>query len=380
MAGRLTEGSGLSRLVTRLYDAALDETLWPGTAAELAAALGSTSAVVKLHGAAGQVSLVECTDNLVVPARDQAWAEDWHRRDLWVARSVAAGMGRVITDEDLVTPDEQAKSGFYQEWLPRLDIHHLLGAVFPTADGSTGVLGVHRPRGAGGYTEIDRRRAALVLPHVQRALRLSQRLAAAEDRAAAAGGALERLDTGVLVVDATCRIRFANAMAEALLVANTELAVVQGRLALGDPARHDALVELVRGAIATARGRPRPPGAALLVPRGERAPLALEAAPLPPSTRLFAEDAPSALVLIRDPEAPLDVERLRALFGLTPAEGGVAAALGRGRSLAAIAAETGVGLATVRSHLKRILSKTGTRRQAEAAALFARSLGSKPTA
>ena len=34
----------------------------------------------------------------------------------------------------------------------------------------------------------------------------------------------------------------------------------------------------------------------------------------------------------------------------------------------------GVGPATVRSHLKRILAKTGTHRQAEAAALLARSV------
>jgi DNA-binding CsgD family transcriptional regulator len=34
----------------------------------------------------------------------------------------------------------------------------------------------------------------------------------------------------------------------------------------------------------------------------------------------------------------------------------------------------GIGLATVRSHLKRILAKTGTHRQAEAVALLARSV------
>jgi DNA-binding CsgD family transcriptional regulator len=376
-AGRSAD-SRLSRLVARLYDAALDDGLWPGAADEIAQALGSTSAVVKVHGQAGRVSLVERTGNLVVPARDEAWADDWHRRDLWVARSVAHGMNQVITDEDLVTPEEQESSGFYQEWLPRLEIHHMLGAVFPMADGVTGVLGVHRPRGAGGYTDRERRRFALLLPHLQRSLRLSQRLAEAADRAAAALGALDRLDTGVVVVDEACRVRWASAMGETLLRRNPELGVVQGRLALRDPARQEALVVLVRAAIDTANGRPRNPGAALSAPRRDRTPLALEVAPLSPSAHAFGALEPLALVLIRDPEAPLAVERLRALFDLTPAEGAVAAALGRGRALPAIAADTGVGLATVRSHLKRILSKTGTRRQAEAAALFARSLATAP--
>ena len=52
----------------------------------------------------------------------------------------------------------------------------------------------------------------------------------------------------------------------------------------------------------------------------------------------------------------------------------VAAALGRGSSLEEIAVGMGIGLATARSHLKRILAKTGTHRQAQAVALLARSV------
>ena len=137
--------SRLSALVAHLYDAAMDPALWPGTASQIAQALGSTSTVLKLHGDGGQISLLECTSNLVVSERDQAWADDWHRRDLWVERSVAYGMSRIITDEELVTSEEQARSGFYQEWLSHLGIHHMLGAVFPTAPGVVGVLGSNRP-------------------------------------------------------------------------------------------------------------------------------------------------------------------------------------------------------------------------------------------
>lgn len=81
------------------------------------------------------------------------------------------------------------------------------------------------------------------------------------------------------------------------------------------------------------------------------------------------------LLLIRDPEAPIAVTQLRELFGFTPTEAVVAAALGSGRSLEEISTSMGIGLATVRSHLKRILAKTGTHRQAEAVVLLARSTG-----
>lgn len=79
-------------------------------------------------------------------------------------------------------------------------------------------------------------------------------------------------------------------------------------------------------------------------------------------------------IFIRDPELPITAERLCDLFGLTRTEAAVAAALGRGRSLEEIAAGMGIGLGTVRSHLKHILAKTGTHRQAEAVALLAGSV------
>jgi DNA-binding CsgD family transcriptional regulator len=367
----------LSSLIAHLYDTALDDSLWPGTAARIAKFFGSPSTVLKLHGNGAQVNLIECTKNLIVSEREQAWADDWHRRDLWVERSLAHGMLEVITDEDLVTPEEQLRSGFYQEWLRHLGIYHMLGAVFPTTDGTTGVLGIHRPREAGAYTSADRMRAQALLPHLQRAMRLGQRLAAASRSHAPILEALDRLDTGVFIVDGACRIIHASAMAETLLRENKELAVTGGRLSLRQPAQHDKLLSAVRAGMDSAHGRPAQPSAAFSVPRTNRLPLTLEVAPLRPSTHRVGQQRPSLLIIVRDPEAPIAASRLRDLFGLTRAESSVAAALGRGSSLEDITAAMGIGLSTVRSHLKRILAKTGTHKQAQAAALIARSIGTK---
>ena len=364
----------VSELIARLYDAAMDETLWQGTASLVADALGSTSAVLKLHRRGDSVDLLECTDNLVVPERERAWAEDWHRRDLWVQRSVAYGMSRIVTSDDLVTPAEQARSGFYQEWLRRLDIHHMLGTVFPAADGAIGVLGIHRPRSAGAYSLADRRQATLVLPHLQRAVNLGTRLAARSRLQAATLEALDRLDTGVLVLDGPGRILHASLRARSLLGDNAELAVVGGRFTLRPAALHDRLLTCLHDVLAVAAGHAARAAVGLSVPRRHRMPLALELSPLRPSACLFEQRGPACLVFIRDPQAPMAVDRLRDLFGLTRTEGLVAAALGQGHSLEDIASGMNVGLATVRTHLKRLLAKTGTHRQAEAVALLARSV------
>jgi DNA-binding CsgD family transcriptional regulator len=73
----------------------------------------------------------------------------------------------------------------------------------------------------------------------------------------------------------------------------------------------------------------------------------------------------AALVFISDPDqkTPATAETLRTLFRLTGAEVKLAAALLEGKSLTEAANLNQVGRETVRSQLKSILHKTGTRRQ-----------------
>ena len=151
----------------------MDDAVWTGIATEISEALESTSAVLKLHGADDDIRLLEHTDNLLVSDDRQSWATDWHKRDLWVARSARFGVSRIVTDHDLVSPAEQRQSGFYQEWLRALDIFYMVGAVFPGGDGALGVLGIHRPARAGAYADKDRHNVSILLPHLQRAFWLS---------------------------------------------------------------------------------------------------------------------------------------------------------------------------------------------------------------
>ena len=70
--------------------------------------------------------------------------------------------------------------------------------------------------------------------------------------------------------------------------------------------------------------------------------------------------ASSVLVLIEDRDAAsrFALGRLAAQFGLTAAEAEVAHAVMQGRSAADMAGETGRSLATVRTHLARVMAKT----------------------
>lgn len=366
-----------SALVGKFYDAAGDDRLWSGMANEVARCFHSTSTVIKLHSAQSGVQLLESTENLVLPKRLHDWADHWHASDLWVERSVAFGLSQVVTDHDLVTPAEQRKSGFYREWLHQLDIHHMIGAVFPVGD-TIGVLGIHRPASAGSFDAADRQTVAQILPHLQRSLQLGQRLAAATLTSNASLAAFDRLETGVLVVDRACKIIHANALAEKSLLSG-DITISGGQIRLARPALQERLAASVRSAIETASGRRASPAPALAIPRDGRAPLTLVVAPFTARAAQFASLPPMALIFLRDPEIlSISTQRLRSLFGLTRTEAVIAAELGHGRALDDIAKRQGVGLATVRSHLKRILAKTGTNRQAEVVALIGRTVAVLP--
>ena len=83
------------------------------------------------------------------------------------------------------------------------------------------------------------------------------------------------------------------------------------------------------------------------------------------------------VVCITDLEAGVNLpeQRLRDLFGLSPAETRVALALFEGLDPRHAAERLGVSFYTVRGHLVRIFDKTGTHGQADLARLMMRTIG-----
>jgi DNA-binding CsgD family transcriptional regulator len=113
-------------------------------------------------------------------------------------------------------------------------------------------------------------------------------------------------------------------------------------------------------------------GGLLLVPRSwPLRPLTMTVTPLVASRRkgsvMPGVTRPAALLLVHDPDrtVPLPAERLCRVFGLTPAEAKLAAALAGGSSLGQYADRARIKIGTARWYLKQVLAKTGVHRQSE---------------
>jgi len=342
--------------ITDLYDAAMETSTWERLGARLAAALGGQTCALWIveHG-----TVREMVSSLPAEAVTR-YQQYYHALDPWAAIASRTPRLQALLGPELVPQRVVLASEFYNDWGAPFGVCHVVGAVMPLDARATVTLGLalERPDAAGAFTEADRQRLNIVLPHLQRAVQLRQRLGHLEAQAQAGYAALDALPLGVVVAAADGAIVFANTAAEALARRDDGLRL-GGRLS-GLGAIEPQEAQTLRGLVdAVTHGGA---GGMLRITRRTQPPLAVLVAPLP--TRLHPATAlvPSlALVLIRDPaDGPVLAEQtLQQLFALTAAEAGVALALAVGRSAEAIAVERRVSLPTVRTQIRQILEKTG---------------------
>jgi DNA-binding CsgD family transcriptional regulator len=265
-----------------------------------------------------------------------------------------------------------ARSEFYEDYLPSNDWGYV-GAIMLKNDASSFAgIAIQRARSQGPFEPHELDLLDRLAPHLTRALRLQTRFAALEAERFADQILRDRLPFAVILIDERGRIVSQNQAATDLLAAADGLIARCGRLWAAHPTDQAALDRLIRGAAVTANGQGVDGGGAVALRRpSPRRPLGAFVMPIPRRGNTFTLDigapVPAALVIVADPEAvpQAPVAILQRLYGLTPAEAGLARALAAGRSLQEYADAARVTSETARWRLKQVLAKTDTHRQAE---------------
>jgi DNA-binding CsgD family transcriptional regulator len=359
----------LLQLIDNVYEAALDETRWAALAPDITKTFGATSAVVQIRRTDSSGLILSATDN--VNANLDSYSAHFWQQDVWVnLASKLVGMSKVGASKDLIDDSEFQETEFYRDWLRQQDLFYLVGAVFPSGQDKFGVLGIHRPRMAGSYDEDDKIWVARFLPHLQRALRVRDRLGEAALQKQISIETLNHCGTAVFLVTAHRQIIYTNQHAEALLKRGVGLRCFKGRLTATDRTDAVRLADLI---LRACNGNHHEPTDGLVVLSGKQVSLSALIAPF--HFVWAGHPSAGAIVLVRDTAAPITAEKsLQALFSLTPTESRIAQALADGRSLADIAAIHNATLNTVRKQLKSIFDKTGTNRQAQLVTTILRSV------
>lgn len=182
-------------------------------------------------------------------------------------------------------------------------------------------------------------------------------------------GLLDVLPTGVILLDTEGEVLQTNRRAAELLRADDGLGLEGAFLRAANPIVTRALQRIVTRATTAGSDETHEAGNVLLLPRpsGQRRLEVLVVSIDSDAARLFAPTCPAAVVFVGDPERGpvLHGDKLRKCYDLTQVEARVALDLAQGETIREIAGRLGVKTNTVRWHVKQILAKTGTRRQAE---------------
>jgi DNA-binding CsgD family transcriptional regulator len=365
----MSGGKELSALIDLIYEAVLDNDLWPSVLVKLADALGV--AQIAIPSADRQANKATAIAPRTDPDLIASFKEYWAFRDPVFGRALLRPAGEIYTLDNLMPREEFAATPVFNElWRPAKWGFATAFASLVVEDQFSALVCISNAPGKDFLAEEQLRRFVTVARHLGRAVRINRQLWKLELVNLAASERIEKLPDGAMLADASGRVVLANAVAKAMLDARDGIFLCDGRLGVaGSP---DALQELVASCARRSVGIGGP-GGEIKVPRDlPRSPLHVTVAPLRSDTRLpdvpwIGFGCPVALVTVTDRD--LDRRRrqmnLRRRFDMTSMEAALAAEILRGDGRKAAALRCGISDATAKTHLSNIFEKTGTHRQAE---------------
>ncbi|MGH1482829.1 MAG: helix-turn-helix transcriptional regulator [Geminicoccales bacterium] len=213
--------------------------------------------------------------------------------------------------------------------------------------------------------------------HMRQAMQISDEISTINHRQHLLQQAFDRLSDAIFFLGHGNNILIANRAAYEMTKTDNGLRTINGALTTTHRPTADKLRALVTRVAADAPDEVRRFDAlAIPKPSGGRA---LHLLAMPAITSMeenfaaFLSGKSIAFVMVSDPDQQpaLPEERLQAIFGLTPAEAKLAAALASGMSVGDYAPEAGVTENTARWTLKQVQAKTDCRRQADLVRLLA---------
>jgi len=365
------------QVVQSLYDAALNESLWPGTLKELTDLTGSQGAsfwvLDNVLDNGEQIRLPSFTSINFDPAAIQEYLEHLVPLDPTNQYLAAHPNEPIVHDGLFITEREKDRHPYY-DWHDRaVGTRFRMVAQIRPAPGVQSGIALHRMPQYGRYEPADLEQFTFLYGHLKRALEVAFRLGSLGAVQQATAEVLDRNPAAIVLLDEAKRVVHANRRAEEFRpnghgMPGDGIRLGTDGIRLARQRDDDALQCLIARALSGIASPEDGPGGVMRAPRpsGKRA-YAILVAPVAGRYPALALLRPAVCVSIADPEAqkPLPAGRLRAAFGLTEAEAKLAALLASGEELRTVAARLEITYGTARARLAAIFQKTQTRRQGE---------------
>lgn len=342
------------KLTGDIYEASRDESLWPHVLLQVCELFGCSRGTFWIHSRQSKELSTSCTYGQS-EEDSQEYLREWASRDPWYLRldRFPHEEGLFSPSHGVITDEELEASEMYQTYLLPRKLHYGGGAWIARGREVESFLTVLRSKEAGPLNEHELAMGTRIAGHIRRSVQLFETRISASQGCNGMRVCFEELPFAVAILNQDGQVEQSNGRFQKLIAKGDGLGLRDGRVVLesGDA----VLPEKRLRSFAIRRKRRGTPYWATLRPiQGEK-------------WHPVGVAKLTAILEVRDPDRPTSADsvQLETLFGLTPAEARFASMLASGLSVKQAAEQLGIAEQTGRTHLKRAMSKTGTRRQAE---------------
>ena len=362
------------RLVGSIYDCAANPELWPDTLCRIRDAVG---------GAYALAGFADMTDVALgrppyTKRVSSPWDEDWLRKLELMLKNIPQGGGLTDTEVDKswtqlsqVTEKEFQTSEFYNFWAKPQGLRDTINTPYLQRSTLVGMLSIPCYATRQPYSTAECELIERITPHVRRAMLINDLADKGNLALTLYRQVLDQLSVAVFVVGLGRRIVFTNARGDTMLSDGNHVRSAAGTLTaqriIGAPSALDDAID--RAAAGDTAIGISGIGVPLVGANGERS----AAYVLPIAGKDIRGDMGkghcAVFISQRGEQQPMAVEILRTVFDLSPAEARISTLVAKGDGPASISKNLGITINTVRSHLSRAFSKTGTSDQTALGAL-----------
>jgi DNA-binding CsgD family transcriptional regulator len=368
------------QLIERIYDSALRPEAWQGVVHRVSEMFGGSPVMLGFFRPDETSFGPRFSVGLRAEYLD-AYLEHLLNDLPWSTRTMRQLVDRVAPISEAFSGVEIETTAFYTEWLKPQGLAAIWPAGHTLVDESGEPIGgfvVFRAEGQGPFSDAELASVNPFIPHFRRALHVHLALHGARTVQHAVAETLNRLPTGVLLLNKKREVVLRNRGADRIVSQDDGFRLDRNGPCAANARENAALQELIADAMESQHSGPLASTGFLSISRSSgRRPFAVMVAPLlaVPASGVVS-DAVVAL-FVTDPDAGRvsEAEVLAKLYALTHSEAEMVRLLALGMSLEEAAAKRGVSMNTARSHLKHAFATTGTSRQGELVRLVITGVG-----
>ncbi len=305
------------------------------------------------------------------------FSQNWGGFDLGtdprMLHAASLSEGELYCDYQFISEDEISRHPFYQDFLNQFETRYHLGVNLNKEPDQIVAMTLNWESSQGHATNRETDLLSKLVPHIQRAYRMSETLSQVSTEKDLLLRLLDQTATGVALLGRSGNVLEINGKLEQIARDKDGINISRSRIWLNDRSMQSRFEKYVSSPLNRLGMDPAPMTDAIVRrPSGKR-PYLVNVVPVRVSDLTLTRSA--ALVLsVVDPAvgATLSLDLMQQYFHMTLAEAKVAVGIGSGLSVEELAHQNGVTIQTVRSQLKSVFVKTDTHRQSELASLLGR--------